>query len=64
VAGIDHVGIGADFDGIPTVPRGLEDISKMPALWQQLRSRGHSEADIHKIMGANFLRVIREVVGD
>jgi membrane dipeptidase len=64
VAGIDHVGIGADFDGIPTVPRGLEDISKMPALWQQLRSRGHSEADIHKIMGGNFLRVIREVVGD
>jgi membrane dipeptidase len=64
VAGIDHVGIGADFDGIPSVPHGLEDISKMPALWKALRSRGYSEPDIHKIMGANFLRVIREVVGE
>ena len=64
VAGIDHVGIGADFDGIPSVPRGLEDISKMPALQRALQSRGYSEADIRKIMGGNFMRVIREVVGD
>jgi membrane dipeptidase len=64
VAGIDHVGIGADFDGIPSVPRGLEDISKMPAVWKALQSRGYSESDIRKIMGGNFLRVIREVVGE
>lgn len=64
VAGIDHVGIGADFDGIPSVPRGLEDISKMPALWKALQTRGYSESDLHKIMGGNFLRVIREVVGE
>jgi membrane dipeptidase len=64
VAGIDHVGIGADFDGIPSVPQGLEDISKMPAVWKALQSRGYSEADIRKIMGGNFLRVIREVVGE
>ena len=64
VAGIEHVGIGADFDGIPSVPRGLEDISKMPALRKALQSHGYSEADIRKIMGGNFLRVIREVVGE
>jgi membrane dipeptidase len=64
IAGIDHVGIGADFDGIPTVPQGLEDISKMPALRQSLAKQGYSETDIRKIMGGNFLRVIREVVGD
>jgi membrane dipeptidase len=64
VAGIDHVGIGADFDGITSVPRGLEDVSKMPAVWKALRSKGYSEADIRKIMGGNFLRVIREDVGE
>ncbi len=63
VAGIDHVGIGTDFDGIPDVPKGLEDVSKMPALVAALLKRGYSEADIQKIMGGNFLRVMREVVG-
>jgi membrane dipeptidase len=63
VAGIDHVGIGSDFDGIPDVPRGLEDVSKMPALTAALLRMGYSESDIQKIMGGNFLRVIREVVG-
>ena len=63
VAGIDHVGIGSDFDGIGTVPKGLEDVSKMPNLTVALLKRGYSEADIQKIMGGNFLRVIREVVG-
>ncbi len=59
VAGIDHVGIGADFDGIPSVPSGLEDISKMPALRMALHDCGYSDSDIRKIMGENFLRVIR-----
>ncbi len=63
VAGIDHVGIGSDFDGIGTVPKGLEDVSKMPNLTAALLKRGYTEADIQKIMGGNFLRVIREVVG-
>jgi membrane dipeptidase len=63
VAGIDHVGIGSDFDGIPSVPQGLEDVSKMPALTAALLERGYTEADIQKIMGLNTLRVIREVVG-
>ena len=63
VAGIDHVGIGSDFDGIPMVPRGLEDVSKMPNLTAALLRLGYSEQDIQKIMGGNFLRVIRDVVG-
>jgi membrane dipeptidase len=63
VAGIDHVGIGSDFDGISDSPQGLEDESKMPALTGALLKRGYSEADIKKIMGGNFLRVIRAVVG-
>ena len=64
VAGIDHVGIGSDFDGIPSVPKGLEDVSKMPNLTAALMKRGYSEKDIQKIMGENFLRVVREVVGN
>jgi len=63
VAGIDHVGIGADFDGIPSVPQGLEDVSKMASLTAALLKRGYTEAEIRKIMGGNFLRVIRAVVG-
>jgi len=64
VAGIDHVGIGSDWDGIDDVPIGLEDVSKMPNLTLALMKRGYSEADIKKIMGGNTLRVIREVVGE
>jgi len=64
VAGIDHVGIGSDFDGISLVPHGLEDVSKVPNLTAELLKRGYSEDDIRKIMGGNFLRVIQEVVGE
>ncbi|MBV9343240.1 MAG: dipeptidase [Acidobacteria bacterium] len=63
LAGIDHVGIGSDFDGITSVPQGLEDVSKVPNLTSALLKRGYSEGDIKKIMGANFLRVIEEVIG-
>jgi membrane dipeptidase len=63
VAGIEHVGIGSDFDGIPSVPRGLEDVSKMPVLTAALLKRGYTEQDLRKIMGENFLRVVRIVVG-
>jgi len=63
VAGIDHVGIGSDFDGISDAPRGLEDESKMPALTAALLQHGYSESDIKKIMGQNTLRVMREVIG-
>jgi membrane dipeptidase len=63
VAGIDHVGIGSDFDGISSPPKGLEDISRMGALKAVLRKRGYSEEDLKKIFGLNTLRVFREVTG-
>jgi membrane dipeptidase len=63
VAGIDHVGIGSDFDGISSPPKGLEDISKMPALKTALKRHGYSDEDLKKIFGGNVLRVLREVIG-
>jgi membrane dipeptidase len=59
VAGIDHVGIGSDFDGITSVPIGLEDVSTYPRLTQELLDRGYNETDIHKILGGNILRAFR-----
>lgn len=61
IAGIDHVGIGTDYDGIAAPPAGLEDISKMPTLVVALLKRGYSESDLRKILGGNFLRVMRQV---
>ncbi|HLJ15247.1 MAG TPA: dipeptidase [Bryobacteraceae bacterium] len=63
VAGIDHVGIGSDFDGIVAPPRGLEDISKMTYLAAALLKKGYRDEDVKKIMGGNTLRLIRQVVG-
>ena len=63
IAGIDHVGIGSDFDGISGPPKGLEDISKMTNLAAALLKKGYSDDDVKKIMGGNTLRVIREVIG-
>lgn len=60
VAGIDHVGIGSDFDGITMWPVGLDDVSSYPRLTEELLRRGYSEADIHKILGANVLRAFRQ----
>ncbi|CAI7594207.1 unnamed protein product [Penicillium bialowiezense] len=59
--GFEHVGIGSDFDGIPTVPRGLEDVSKFPALIAELLKRGVSDRDASKVAGGNLLRVWKEV---
>jgi membrane dipeptidase len=61
IAGIDHVGIGSDFDGITSVPAGLEGVDKFPALLMELMRRGWSDADIAKIAGENVLRVMSEV---
>jgi membrane dipeptidase len=60
VAGIDHVGIGGDFDGISSVVQGLEDVSTYPALLQELSRRGWSEDDLRKLVGENVLRVMRQ----
>ena len=59
VAGVDHVGIGSDFDGIDTVPEGLEDVSKFPELFAELIRRGWSDADLKKLAGQNVLRALR-----
>lgn len=60
VAGVDHVGIGSDFDGISTAPKQLEDVSCYPFITQELLNRGHGREAIHKILGGNVLRVMRE----
>ena len=60
VAGIDHVGIGSDFDGVGRLPVGLEDVSTYPRITQELLNRGHEREAIHKILGGNVLRVLRE----
>jgi membrane dipeptidase len=58
VAGIDHVGLGSDFDGIPDAPVGLEGVDRYPALLEELMRRGWSDADIAKLAGENLLRVM------
>lgn len=60
VAGIDHIGIGSDFDGISSVPLGLEDVSTFVDLTAELIDRGYSSQDISKILGDNVLRVMRQ----
>jgi membrane dipeptidase len=61
VAGIDHVGIGSDFDGIDTVPQGMEEVSKLPYITYELLKLGYSERDVRKVLGENLLRVFGEV---
>ncbi len=58
VAGIDHVGIGSDFDGTPFLPRGLSHVGELPNLTTELLRRGYSEVAIRKILGGNLLRVL------
>lgn len=61
IAGVEHVGLGSDFDGIPTCPRQLEDVSCYPKITQGLLDRGYSAQDIEKILGGNVLRVMAKV---
>ncbi len=60
-AGIDHVGLGSDFDGIDKVPTGMEEVSKLPYITYELLKLGYSERDIKKVLGENLLRVFGEV---
>lgn len=60
VAGIDHIGLGGDFDGITQVVAGLEDVSKYPDLTAELLKRGYKDEDIKKVLGLNVLRVMRQ----
>ncbi|MDZ4306350.1 dipeptidase [Allopontixanthobacter sp.] len=59
LAGIDHIGIGGDYDGMPTGPVGMEDVSGYPALFAELARRGYSQADLEKISFRNMMRVMR-----
>lgn len=61
VAGVDHVGIGSDFDGVPALPAGLTSASNLPALTDAMLARGMSEADVEKVLGLNFMRVFEAV---
>jgi membrane dipeptidase len=61
VAGIDHVGIGSDFDGVPSLPDGLTDASMLPMLSERLLQRGMREAELEQVLGGNFMRVFEEI---
>jgi membrane dipeptidase len=61
IAGIDHVGLGSDFDGVFDLPGGLEDVTRLPWITYELVRRGYSDEDIRKILGGNLLRVMEEV---
>ena len=61
LVGIDHVGLGSDFDGIEVTPQGLDDISYMPLIFEELYSRGYSDEEVSKIAGVNFFRVLEDV---
>ena len=61
VAGVDHVGLGSDFDGVSgATPQGIDSAADLPKITQALLDRGYSADDIHKILGGNFLRVFAE----
>jgi membrane dipeptidase len=60
IAGVDHVGLGSDYDGVPIVPDQLDDVTSYPNVTQALLDRGYQSADIRKILGENALRVLRE----
>ena len=59
VAGIDHIGLGGDYDGMDTGPQGMEDVAGYPALFAELARRGYSQADLEKIASGNMLRVLK-----
>jgi membrane dipeptidase len=62
VAGVDHVGIGSDFDGVSAVPMGMEDVTRLPRIAQALLDRGYSEQDVSEMLGGNMLRVMERVL--
>jgi membrane dipeptidase len=61
VAGVEHVGIGSDFDGVPCLPQGMDGVQDLPKITTELLQRGYSAEDLHKILGGNLLRVFGEV---
>jgi len=62
VAGVDHVGLGSDFDGVSALPEGMEDVTMLPKIAQALLDRGYSEGDVRKILGGNMVRVMEQAL--
>lgn len=63
LVGVGHVGLGSDFDGVSSMPKGMDDVRDLPKITQALLIRGYSKQDVKKILGENLLRVFRRVVG-
>ncbi len=63
IAGVDHVGLGSDFDGITAAPKGMKDVTGMPLITEGLLKRGYKPDEVKKVLGGNMLRVIRQVTG-
>ena len=61
IAGPDHVGLGSDFDGVPCVPQGIDDVTFLPRITYELLAAGQSEETIKKVLGGNLLRVFAQV---
>lgn len=61
LVGVDHVGLGSDFDGIESAPKGLDGVEDFPKITEALLQRGYSKKDVEKILGGNFLRVFKSV---
>ena len=61
VAGVDHVGLGSDFDGIDCSPQGIDSVADLPKITEALYARGYKATDIDKILGGNLLRVFGDV---
>ena len=59
LVGVDYVGLGSDFDGINLTPQRLDDVTDYPLITKALAERGYSKKDIYKILGGNFLRVLK-----
>jgi len=62
IAGVDHVGLGSDFDGVSALPAGMEDVTRLPRIAQALLDRGYSENDVARMLGGNMLRVMERVL--
>jgi membrane dipeptidase len=60
IAGVEHIGVGGDYDGAGTMPAGLEDVSGYPALFAELRARGYTDDELRAIAGRNVLRLMRD----
>jgi membrane dipeptidase len=62
VAGVEHTGIGSDFDGVSALPLGMEDVTGLPRIAQALLDRGYADDDVRKVLGGNMLRVMTQVL--